>query len=315
MSDTNPDTAPTPDNASAPESPTDLTGAAAAVYTELLGQTEPVTVTELAHAACIGHSTAGRAVTTLEKRGLAARTPGGHDGPRRMPDLWRPVHPTPTSETTNTPEHEPQPTDTQPESTPTDSAERVNDDVESCEETSEDRTSSTAAAPATDSPNPTITDDTDPPADAPADALNTSVADNTEHSSAEPEADTPHVAAPPDTEQPDGDNDQENCPQSGDDNAPASSEATEAQRTPTQPAPTKDGRLAPGALRQMVIDHLHAHPDEAFTATRISRVIEKSSGAIANALVKLVGLGIAEQVTDQPRTFRLAQTARTANLS
>ncbi|MFE3646431.1 MarR family transcriptional regulator [Streptomyces sp. NPDC059152] len=314
MSDTNPDTTPTPDNASAPEPPTGLTGAAAALYTELIGQTEPVTVAELAHAAGIGHSTAGRAVTTLEKRGLAVRTPGGHDGPRRMPDLWYPVPLTPTSETTNTPEHDPQPADTQPESTPTDSAESVNDDVEGDEETSEDRTSSTAAAPAPDGPNPTITDDTDLPTDTPPDAPDTSAADNTDPST-EPEADTPHVEASQGTEQPDGNNSQEDGPQSGDDNAPVSSEAAEAHRAPAQPAPTKDGRLAPGALRQMVVDHLHAHPDEAFTATRISRVIEKSSGAIANALVKLVGSGIAEQITDQPRTYRLTQTARTPNIS
>ncbi|MFE0276045.1 hypothetical protein ACFWZY_28725 [Streptomyces sp. NPDC058992] len=56
----------------------------------------------------------------------------------------------------------------------------------------------------------------------------------------------------------------------------------------------------------MVVDHLEAHPGEAFTATRISRLIEKSSGAIANALDKLVKEGIAEQVNDRPRTFRLA---------
>ncbi|WP_043265900.1 hypothetical protein [Streptomyces sp. CT34] len=56
----------------------------------------------------------------------------------------------------------------------------------------------------------------------------------------------------------------------------------------------------------MVIDHLQSHPDEAFTATKISRIIERSSGAIANSLDKLVRLGIAEQVSDTPRTFRLA---------
>ncbi|WP_176969432.1 MULTISPECIES: hypothetical protein [unclassified Streptomyces] len=58
----------------------------------------------------------------------------------------------------------------------------------------------------------------------------------------------------------------------------------------------------------MVINHLQAHPDEAFTATRISRVIEKSSGAIANALDKLVTQEIAEQVNDRPRTFGLVHS-------
>ncbi|WP_431947910.1 helix-turn-helix domain-containing protein [Actinacidiphila sp. bgisy167] len=64
-------------------------------------------------------------------------------------------------------------------------------------------------------------------------------------------------------------------------------------------------RLAPGSLRQLVTDHLRAHPGQAFTATAISRRIDKSSGAIANALDRLVAQGIAEQVTAKPRTYRL----------
>ncbi|MGX1757204.1 hypothetical protein ACWIG5_09890 [Streptomyces lydicus] len=63
----------------------------------------------------------------------------------------------------------------------------------------------------------------------------------------------------------------------------------------------------------MVIDHLQAQPNEAFTATKSSCVIEKSSGMIANALVKLVGLGIAEQVSDQPRMFQLSGSASADN--
>ncbi|WP_264296565.1 hypothetical protein [Streptomyces sp. C8S0] len=35
-------------------------------------------------------------------------------------------------------------------------------------------------------------------------------------------------------------------------------------------------------------------------------MIDKSSGAIANALVKLTQQGIAEKVTDYPRTYRWA---------
>ncbi|KAK1177968.1 hypothetical protein B7755_007280 [Streptomyces sp. NBS 14/10] len=81
--------------------------------------------------------------------------------------------------------------------------------------------------------------------------------------------------------------------------------APEAAR-PTAVSGGDKVRLAPGALRQMVIDHLTAHPNEAFTATRISRVIAKSSGAIANALATLARQGIAEQVTERPRTYRLA---------
>ncbi|GAA1918856.1 MarR family transcriptional regulator [Streptantibioticus ferralitis] len=64
-------------------------------------------------------------------------------------------------------------------------------------------------------------------------------------------------------------------------------------------------RLAPGGLRQMVLDHLQAHPDGEFTATALSRVIGKSSGAIANALVTLEKHGQARQVNDHPRRYQL----------
>jgi Fic family protein len=66
------------------------------------------------------------------------------------------------------------------------------------------------------------------------------------------------------------------------------------------------GRLAHGGLRQLVIEHLTAHPGEAFTATRIGRVLDRSSGAVANALVTLTKQGRAEQVTERPRTYRAA---------
>ncbi|MFF4602808.1 MarR family transcriptional regulator [Streptomyces sp. NPDC001339] len=308
MSDTNPDTTPTPDGTSHPEPLTGLTGAAADVYTELLGLTEPVTVAELAHIAGIGHSTAGRAVATLEKRGLATRTRGGHDGPRRMPDLWHPVTRASAPEATDAPEHGEQPTDAQPESSPSDSAKPVDDDVECGEDTSGPSTSDASGIPDPDSLGHTITDDANVPVDTPPDDTSNTTPANNPTTNTEPEADTSHVEPPQNTEHP-GDNSQDHGPQNETNDTPTSSEDTEATSAPAQPALAKDGRLAPGALRQMVIDLLHAHPDEAFTATRISRIIKKSSGAIANALDKLANQGIAEQVTDRPRTFRLANTA------
>jgi DNA-binding IclR family transcriptional regulator len=57
----------------------------------------------------------------------------------------------------------------------------------------------------------------------------------------------------------------------------------------------------------MVLEHLAAHPEEAFTSTRISRAIGRSSGAIANALVTLTRQGLAEQVTVRPMAYRLAE--------
>ncbi|MES4891782.1 hypothetical protein [Streptomyces sp. NPDC096012] len=81
---------------------------------------------------------------------------------------------------------------------------------------------------------------------------------------------------------------------------------------PATASPGGSRRLARGALRQLVIDHLNAHPGESFTATRISRVIDRSSGAVANALVTLSTQGLIEQVTDRPRTYRAAPQEPTA---
>lgn len=138
----------------------------------------------------------------------------------------------------------------------------------------------------------------EPPAPAPAPA-------------SKPVADTTEPATRPD--QPTVNTHEENCDTPPVNVVPATT--APAQRTePSEPshhAPTTaltggNKRLAPGGLRQLVIDHLNAHPDEAFTATRISRTIDRSSGAIANALETLVRQSIAEQVSERPRTYRLA---------
>ncbi|MFD7169119.1 helix-turn-helix domain-containing protein [Streptomyces violascens] len=235
-----------------PEPLTGLTGAPAAVYTELAGLTEPATAAELALAAGLGRSTTSKALTTLEQHGLALREPGGHDGPRRTPDRWHCIHtnPAPALDVEDTVNAEPANDRPDPTQDTTDTAPEAAPD---------------AAAPATDTPNP----DT-------ATTLAPRMSDTAEGT---PESDTPaDGAAMPPAQQP-------------------------------TPAPGQKVRLAPGGLRQMVVAHLTAHPDEAFTATRISRVIEKSSGAIANCLATLVKQQIAQQVSDTPRTYQLANPA------
>ncbi|MFF3911047.1 hypothetical protein ACFYZJ_35015 [Streptomyces sp. NPDC001848] len=134
----------------------------------------------------------------------------------------------------------------------------------------------------------------------------------------EPAVDTAVLETKPD--QPTAD-EAEESPDAPEAEQAAPAAALPAQRTepvdPTGPAPVAslpggNKRLASGGLRQLVIDHLNAHPGEAFTATRISRMIDRSSGAIANALVILAKQGLAEQVTDRPRTYRAATPERTA---
>ncbi|MFK0295409.1 hypothetical protein ACIQU6_33745 [Streptomyces sp. NPDC090442] len=98
-----------------------------------------------------------------------------------------------------------------------------------------------------------------------------------------------------------------NSPEHESSSEPLTARPGDAEPPTTSAAATWTGRLVPGVLRQMVIDHLQAHPDEAFTATRLSRIIESSSGAIANVLTKLTATGIAEEATSCPRTYRLAR--------
>ena len=62
----------------------------------------------------------------------------------------------------------------------------------------------------------------------------------------------------------------------------------------------------PGALRDKVLAHLDEHPGKEFTPHEIHKVLNHSSGAIANALETLVKHGEAEVATEKPRKFRRA---------
>ncbi|RKT69494.1 hypothetical protein DFJ66_2724 [Saccharothrix variisporea] len=72
--------------------------------------------------------------------------------------------------------------------------------------------------------------------------------------------------------------------------------------------PEKPGRLAPGALRGLVEDYLREHTGEAIGPTGMSKALKRSSGAVANALERLVADGYAVRVTDKPKTYAIART-------
>jgi len=70
--------------------------------------------------------------------------------------------------------------------------------------------------------------------------------------------------------------------------------AASGQRTPA---------VRPGALRELVEAHLRKFPSTAFTPHQVGKVLTRSSGAVANALDKLVALGTAQMITDKPRSY------------
>jgi hypothetical protein len=99
-------------------------------------------------------------------------------------------------------------------------------------------------------------------------------------------------------------------------------DATPAEDDPTEPATTDPSdavadnedsggggkaRLASGALRGLVEDHLRDHSSEQFGPSAIAKALGgKSSGAVSNALDKLVADGTAVKTNDKPRRFALA---------
>ncbi|RKS68295.1 MarR family protein [Actinomadura pelletieri DSM 43383] len=81
--------------------------------------------------------------------------------------------------------------------------------------------------------------------------------------------------------------------------------ATTGTRTPRA---TGD-RSAPSPLRPLVAEHLIAYPDKEFTPGEIAKVLDRSSGAVANALDTLVSRGEAVLTCESPRRFRAAASA------
>ncbi|MGP3936333.1 hypothetical protein [Nonomuraea sp. KM88] len=79
-------------------------------------------------------------------------------------------------------------------------------------------------------------------------------------------------------------------------------------RPGTASASGVEGGVRPGALRDRVHAHLLAFPGKDFTPYEIGKVLEASSGAVANALDRLVSLEDAVLTCERPRRFALAPT-------
>ncbi|MGW0805572.1 hypothetical protein [Nonomuraea sp. NPDC002799] len=74
------------------------------------------------------------------------------------------------------------------------------------------------------------------------------------------------------------------------------------------------GGVRPGALRDRAHAHLIEFPDKDFTPYEIGKVLDASSGAVANALDRLVNLGHAVLTCERPRRFALTPTGNPAQV-
>jgi len=87
------------------------------------------------------------------------------------------------------------------------------------------------------------------------------------------------------------------------DDAPAEQPAAEAKPTRV----LRTDRLAKGDLRGQVERWLDEHPDDEFTPSQLGKLLDRSPGAIFNALQKLIEFGAAVQTSEKPRTYQATE--------
>jgi len=318
------DPAPASVTAPAPDSP------AAAVHAALAANPGG-TVTAIADAAGTGKPAARDALLAMEKDGTAARVKGGKPG---IPDTWTLADP--ASDDASPAEAGPE--DAQPGESADGTASRpAGPGDETAGEAVQDGAAETAspveqdadaeAAPEAEDDAPGGDEDT---ADGERDEAVPDSGDGQEH------GDGPREDDPP--EDPDGEADDAPDPSlvsaiieridqiraaadgaelvltaSGDLKTALAGmdeiyeQAAEARRSlKAATSGRKAPAVRPGGLRDKVLAHLDEHPDKEFTPHEIHKVLDHSSGAIANALDTLVKLGEAEVATEKPRRFRRA---------
>jgi DNA-binding MarR family transcriptional regulator len=91
--------------------------------------------------------------------------------------------------------------------------------------------------------------------------------------------------------------------------APTQDHGLPAPAEPAAPAeqpPTASGRLRAGQLRQLVLGCLADRPGQALSPTAIAKMLDRSAGAVANALRVLAGQGVVVQTQAKPRRYTIA---------
>jgi predicted transcriptional regulator len=192
------------------------------------------TTAEVAQAAKVGRSTAGKILAAWAKDGTVTRTSGIAEGGRRAADRWT-----------------------------------ISDTID---------TTTVEAGTA----DPLSTDEADNPADVLEPGPDTETTDETPTEDTESNVDSallkPVPELPPEPD-------------------------TETSDTSAELAPAKAGRLGKGALRGMVEDYLTEHAGEQFSPNAIGKALNRSAGAVNNALEKLVAEGYALKTQNAPKRF------------
>ena len=86
-------------------------------------------------------------------------------------------------------------------------------------------------------------------------------------------------------------------------------QARRAIRAASSAAGSRRAVAGSGRPGELVEGHLREFPGKEFTPYQVGKVLGRSSGAVANALDKLVSLGVAELAGESPRAYRLVPGA------
>jgi DNA-binding transcriptional MocR family regulator len=79
-----------------------------------------------------------------------------------------------------------------------------------------------------------------------------------------------------------------------------------APNAPADRLPTRAGRLRSGQLCDLVLGCLADRPGQALSPTAIAKTLDRSAGAVANALRVLAGQGAVTQTQVKPRRYTIA---------
>jgi hypothetical protein len=79
-----------------------------------------------------------------------------------------------------------------------------------------------------------------------------------------------------------------------------------APASPAAAPPAGTGRLRSGQLHQLVAGYLADRPGQALSPTAIAKTLDRSAGAVANALRILAGQGAVIQTQPKPRRYSIA---------
>jgi MarR family len=85
----------------------------------------------------------------------------------------------------------------------------------------------------------------------------------------------------------------------------AGAAATAAPTPPAERPSTNSGRLGAGQLRQLVLGCLAERPGQALSPSTIAKILDRSAGAVANALRVLAGQGAVTQTQPKPRRYTI----------